>query len=138
MIVVSKCLIGENCKYDGTNNFCPEVMEFLKDKDYVSVCPEMLGGLGCPRKPAEIKGDKVINSENKDVTENFVSGAEKALEIALKNKATLAILKESSPSCGGKTIYSGNFDGKKIKGTGITAKLFKEKGIKVISEKDVM
>lgn len=138
MIVVSRCLTGENCKYDGTNNYCPKVMEFLKDKEYITVCPEMSGGLGCPRLPSEIKDGKVINKAGLDVTENFVKGAEKALEIALKNNATLAIFKESSPSCGGKTIYSGNFDGKKIKGMGITAKLFIEKGIKVISEKDVM
>ncbi len=137
MIVVSACLIGENCKYDGTNNKNQKVLDYLKDKEYVSVCPEMLGSLPCPRIPAEIKDGRVLNKEGEDVTLQFTKGAQKALEIALKNKIDMAILKESSPSCGVNTIYDGNFTSTKIKGLGITAQLFKKQGIKVITEKDV-
>ena len=137
MIVVSACLIGENCKYDGTNNKNQKVLDYLKDKEYVSVCPEMLGSLPCPRIPAEIKDGRVFNKEGEDVTLQFTKGAQKALEIALKNKIDMAILKESSPSCGVNTIYDGNFTSTKIKGSGITAQLFKKQGIKVITEKDV-
>lgn len=137
MIIVSACLAGENCKYDGTNNKNTKVLEFLKDKEYIPICPEMLGSLPCPRIPAEIKGSKVINKEGTDVTVQFKMGAEKTLEIALNNKVDMAILKESSPSCGVNTIYDGNFTSTKIKGSGITAELLKKQGIKVITEKDV-
>ena len=137
MIIVSACLIGENCKYDGTNNKNQKVLDFLKDKEYVSVCPEMLGSLSCPRVPAEIKDGKVFNKVGQDVTIQFKKGAVKALEIALENKAYMAILKESSPSCGVNTVYDGSFTSKKVKGSGITADLFKKQGIKVITEKDV-
>ncbi len=137
MIVVSACLLGENCKYDGTNNKNNKVLDFLQGREYIAICPEMLGSLPCPRIPAEIKGSKVFNKEGKDVTEQFLNGAKKALEIAVKNGADMAILKESSPSCGVNTIYDGNFTGTKIKGSGITAELLKNQGIKVITEKDV-
>lgn len=137
MIVVSACLTGENCKYDGTNNKNQKVLEFLKDKEYVAVCPEMLGGLSCPRVPSEIRDGRVFNKEGVDVTEKFTSGAQQALKIAAENKCSMAIFKESSPSCGVNTVYNGEFTNTKIKGAGICAGLFKKKGIKVISEKEV-
>ena len=137
MIVVSGCLVGENCKYNEENNKSQNVLNFLKDKEYITVCPEMLGSLPCPRDPSEIVGERVINKAGEDVTDNFISGGKKALEIALSNKCTLAILKEGSPSCGKSLVYDGSFSNRKIKGQGITAKMFKEMGIKVISENDV-
>jgi uncharacterized protein YbbK (DUF523 family) len=137
MIVVSGCLVGENCKYNGGNNKNQKVLDFLKGKKYITVCPEMLGNLPCPRYPSEIVGEKVINKIGQDVTENFISGGKKALEIALCNKCTSAILKEGSPSCGNNFVYDGSFTNKKIQGQGITAKMFKEMGIEVISENDV-
>ncbi|MBO5452399.1 MAG: DUF523 domain-containing protein [Clostridia bacterium] len=137
MIVVSACLVGEQCKYDGTDNKNIKVLEFLKDKEYITVCPEMMGGLPCPRIPSEIKGDRVINKNGEDVTEEFCKGACRALEKAEEYGALTAILKESSPSCGVNTIYNGEFSNTKVKGSGITASLFKEKGIKVMTEKDV-
>lgn len=138
MILVSACLIGINCKYSGDNNENEKVKEYLKGKEFTLVCPEQLGGLSTPRPPAEIVGGRVITKEdNKDVTENFVRGAEETLKIAKLYVCSEAILKEGSPSCGCNLIYDGSFSGKKIPGKGITAKLLEEEGIKVKSEKDL-
>lgn len=138
MILVSACLIGINCKYSGDNNENKEVKEYLKGKDFILVCPEQLGCLSTPRPPAEIVDGKVITKEDyKDVTENFVRGAEETLKIAKLYVCSEAILKEGSPSCGCNLVYDGSFSGKKIPGKGITAKLLEEEGIKVKSEKDL-
>lgn len=138
MILVSACLIGINCKYSGDNNENEKVKEYLRSKEFTLVCPEQLGGLSTPRPPAEIVDGRVITKEdNKDVTENFVRGAEETLKIAKLYVCSEAILKEGSPSCGCNLIYDGSFSGKKIPGKGITAKLLEEEGIKVKSEKDL-
>nr|UWI50862.1 DUF523 domain-containing protein [Clostridioides difficile] len=138
MILVSACLIGINCKYSGDNNENEKVKEYLRGKEFTLVCPEQLGGLSTPRPPAEIVDGRVITKEdNKDVTENFVRGAEETLKIAKLYVCSEAILKEGSPSCGCNLIYDGSFSGKKILGKGITAKLLEEEGIKVKSEKDL-
>ncbi|WP_455539548.1 DUF523 domain-containing protein [Terrisporobacter sp.] len=147
MLIVSACLVGVNCKYNGENNDNNKVKEFLKDKQYVLICPEQLGGLTTPRKPSEInsiggkevlKGNsKVISCENKDVTENFIKGAKESLKIAKMFNCKQALLKESSPSCGCNLIYDGSFNGKKISGMGVTAALFNENGIEVFSEKEL-
>lgn len=136
MILVSACLLGIDCKYSGDNNLNKDLIEFLKDKTYIPICPEQLGGLETPRKPAEIKKDKVMTNEGKDVTENFIKGAEESLKISKIFNAEIAILKERSPSCGSNIIYNGSFKGEKIKGKGITAKLLEENGIKVYSEEN--
>lgn len=133
MICVSKCLLGECCRYDGGHMKNDKVLEFLKDKEYVSVCPECLGGLSTPRNPSEIIQGKVISSDGKDVSEAFHIGAQKALEIAQKANCTLAILKENSPSCGSHKVYDGTFTGKKCDGKGVCAALFEKNGIKVVS-----
>ncbi|MGF0553923.1 DUF523 domain-containing protein [Clostridioides difficile] len=137
MILVSACLIGINCKYSGDNNENEKVKEYLKGKEFTLVCPEQLGGLSTPRPPAEIVDGKVITKDNKDVTENFVRGANETLKIANLYVCNEAILKEGSPSCGCNLIYDGSFSGKKIPGKGITARLLEEEGIKVKSEKDL-
>ena len=137
MILVSACLLGEDCKYDGGNNKNESVLKYLDGKKYISVCPEMLGGLKCPRLPSEILCDRVIAKDGKDVTENFASGAKKVLEIALKYNVKEAVLKESSPSCGSNFVYDGSFTKTKIKGMGITAKMLETEGITVKSETDL-
>lgn len=134
MILVSACLLGIDCKYSGDNNLNIELMKFLKDKNYIPICPEQLGGLKTPRKPAEIIGNKIITNEGNDVTENFIKGAEESLKISKIFNSKIAILKERSPSCGSNLIYDGTFKGKKIKGEGITTKLLRENGIEVYSE----
>lgn len=133
MICVSKCLLGENCRYDGGNMRNEKVIDYLKDKEYVSVCPECLGGLTTPREPSEIIHGRVFSCTMKDVDAQFHLGAQKALEIAKQNNCKQAILKEDSPSCGVFRIYDGTFSGKKITGRGVCAKLFEENGIELIS-----
>ncbi len=147
MLIVSACLVGVNCKYNGGNNDNTKVKEFLKDKKYIIVCPEQLGGLTTPRKPSEIdkidgrevlKGNsKVISCDNKDVTNNFIDGAKESLKIAKMFDCNKALLKEGSPSCGCNLIYDGTFTNNKISGMGVTASLFVENNIEVFSEKEL-
>ena len=139
MVLVSKCLLGGNCKYNGGNNFNQKVVEYIDGKDYIEICPECMGGLTTPRDPSEIdlESGRVYSCRGKDVTENFLKGAQQTLEIAKKNKADTAILKQSSPSCGFGLIYDGSFSGRKINGNGITAQLLSENGIKIFTEKDL-
>ena len=136
MIIVSSCLLGKNCKYNGGNNKSNKLIEYLKDKEYIEVCPEVLGGLKIPRQPSEIKNDldrKVINKEGRNVTKYFANGAKKTLKIAKKNHADVAILKSRSPSCGLGKIYDGTFSSKLVDGNGITTELLLKNNIKVIS-----
>lgn len=137
MIFVSACLMGKNCKYSGGNNRNEDVISFLDGKDYFLVCPEVAGGLKCPRPPAEIKGDRVIDKEGKDVTDAFYLGAKKTLDLALEYRPELCILKANSPSCGCGVIYDGTFSGTKIPGNGITTELLVKHGFQVISEKNI-
>ena len=132
-LLVSACLLGENCKYSGGNNYTPAV-EALKEKfDVISVCPEQMGGLPTPRIPAERVGEKVLTREGTDVTAEYRKGAEDALAIAKANGVKFAVLQERSPSCGSECVYDGTFSGKLIPGQGVTAQLLEEHGIKVYS-----
>lgn len=137
MILVSACLLGINCKYDGGNNFNQKVFDLVKEGKAIPVCPEQLGGLKTPRIPSEIKltNEKrcVINSEGEDVTENFEKGAIEVLNLAKELGIKKAILKSKSPSCGVNKIYSGNFDRQLVDGNGITADLLIKNGIEVIT-----
>ncbi len=133
-IMVSACLLGDNCKYNGKNNFNKELIDFLKNYEVIKICPEVMGGLSIPRIPSEIKDNLVINKNNIDVTSFFEKGAIKSLEIAKENNIKIAILKDGSPSCGSNKIYDGTFTNNKINGVGITTKLLKENGITVLNE----
>ena len=136
-LLISACLCGANCKYNGGNNLIKE-FQALKDKyNLVYICPEALGDLKHPRCPSEIINSKVYGQDGIDVTKNFIMGAQKSLEICLKNGCKKALLKESSPSCGVHFVYDGTFSHKKIEGMGITAKLLKENNIELYSENDV-
>ena len=106
-ILVSACLAGINCKYDGTNNYNEKIFELLKEGKAVLVCPEQLGGLTTPRVPSEIINNKVITKDGKDVTKNFKRGAKEVVNLAKKLNIKKAILKSKSPSCGYKKIYNG-------------------------------
>ena len=136
-IIVSECLAGINCRYDGKNNKNEKVLEFIRNNNCILVCPEQLGGLSTPRIPAEILGDKVINKNGEDVTHNFKNGALEALKIAELYNCKKAVLKAKSPSCGSKMIYDGSHTGKLKEGTGITTKLFIENGIEVVNEDEI-
>ncbi len=146
MILISACLAGENVKYSGGNNAVPWLCQWIeKHRDNVLlVCPEVMGGLPVPRLPAEIQRHGtnpedccVVNKVGEDVTAQFRLGAEKVLALVKAHHITAAVLKESSPSCGSSTVYNGTFSGIKIPGSGVTASLLMENGVKVISEKDV-
>lgn len=136
-IIVSACLTGVNCRYDGNSKPCGAVTALRKKYRLIPVCPESLGGLQIPRSPSEILDGRVYSSDGGDVTENFVRGAEKVLEIARKKGCTKAVLKERSPSCGSCEVYDGTFSGKTVSGKGITAALLEENGIEVISEENL-
>lgn len=134
--LVSACLCGVNCKYNGKNNLNKECLKLVKEGKAILVCPEQLGGLTTPRNPSEINENCVITIEGKDVTLNFKKGAEEALNIAKIYNIKKAILKEGSPSCGVKKIYDGTFTGNKISGMGIFARLLINNNIKVISSEE--
>jgi len=139
-IIVSACLAGENCRYDGKNCLNKDIKKLVDAGKAIPVCPEVLGGLPVPRIPAEITvcdgSEKIINRHGEDITEFFKRGAEKTLDIAKENEVMFAILKSRSPSCGNGEIYDGTFGGKLTKGDGITAIKLKEAGIPVISDED--
>ena len=150
MMIVSACLLGENCKYSGGNNKSENVIKYLEDKEYILVCPEQLGGLSTPRNPSEIitygnkDGNdvlsgctKVLSNKGIDVTKNFIQGAEETLKIAKEHNAKTAILKAGSPSCGYKKIYDGTFLGNKIQGMGVTAAILNKENIALLDEDDI-
>lgn len=120
-ILVSSCLLGYDCKYNGKNNYNSKIVELLKEHEVVPVCPEMLGGLSCPRIPCEKVGDKIMDKEGNDYTKQFIKGAEIALNIAKEKQVDFAILQRRSPSCGYSLIYDGTFKGNLIVGSGIFA-----------------
>ncbi len=136
-IIVSACLLGENCRYDGKSKPCQAVINLKEKYNLIPVCPEVMGGLQTPRHPSEIIGDKVTGKDGSDNTKEYKKGAEIALDIALQNGAAKAILKAKSPSCGKGEIYDGTFSGKLKEGNGITAKLFTENGIEVLTEDEI-
>lgn len=136
-VVVSACLLGENCKYSGGNNLDPRVTEFLREHEAIPVCPEVLGGLPVPRVPAEIVDGVVMERDGARVDEAFRRGAAIALERAKQEGAGLAILQPRSPSCGAKQVYDGTFTGRKVPGTGIFAGLLAENGIRTLEPEDL-
>ena len=132
IIAVSACLLGENCKYSGGNNYSEKVARFIQGHEVVSVCPEVLGGLPVPRDSAEIVNGVVKHKDGSSVDAEFRKGAQIALETVLERQVDLVILQSRSPSCGPNTIYDGSFSGKVIPGQGVFAQMLKEKGIKMI------
>ncbi|VYU09477.1 DUF523 domain-containing protein [Clostridium tertium] len=147
MYLISSCLCGVNCKYNGGNNLNSECLELVKEGKAILVCPEQLGGLNTPRIPAEIIGkaedilqgnsnSKIITKDKIDVTSEFLKGAQETLKIANLYNIKKAILKEGSPSCGVKYVYDGTFSSNKISGMGLTAKVLRENGIEVIGDTD--
>lgn len=136
-ILVSACLLGENCNYKGENKKNEKVLSLQEHFNLIPICPECFGGMTTPRIPSEILKDKVINKIGENVTEFFINGAQKALKIAKENNCKFAILKSNSPSCGSGNVYDGTFTGTLINGDGITSKLLKENGIIIFNENQV-
>ncbi len=136
-LLVSACLLGENCKYNGGNNYSEKVSEYIKGHEVISVCPELLGGLMTPRESAEMVDGRVQLKDGTSVDEAFRKGAGLALWIAKEQKIDLAILQSRSPSCGVNQIYDGSFTGRLVNGQGVFARLLKEEGIPVIDVADL-
>lgn len=146
MILVSACLCGVNCRYDGADNNIEIIHKLLKEGAALPVCPEQLGGLATPRIACEIQGGtgvdvldkkaKVINKANTDLSENFIRGAEETLKLALATGVTKAVFKSRSPSCGAGQVYDGSFKSKLIPGDGVTTALLKKHGIEVITAEE--
>lgn len=136
-ILVSACLLGTNCKYNGKNNKNERVLEFIKDKEVIPICPEIMGGMMTPRAAAERVGDKVLTEDGIDVTKEFKKGANEVLYLAELFNVKKALLKAKSPSCGNNVIYDGTFTHTKTEGSGITSELLKANGITIITEEDI-
>lgn len=134
MILISACLIGMACRYDGQSRPNEKVIRYIRDKWWLPVCPEQMGGLPTPREQAEIVGNRILSLNGKDVTQAFEKGAKETLKLAKMACATEAILKAKSPSCGCGMIYDGTFSGTLRPGSGKTAQLLMENDIRVFSE----
>ena len=136
-IMVSACLLGQKCKYNGGDNYSEAVAEYIKGHEIIPVCPEVEGGLPIPRIPSEIVNGVVTNAEGENVDREFRKGAELCLKKALEEHVDLAILQSRSPSCGVNQIYDGTFTGKLISGKGVFARLLEENGIKTIDVEEI-
>ncbi|HEX3011944.1 MAG TPA: DUF523 domain-containing protein [Syntrophomonadaceae bacterium] len=148
MILISACLCGKNCKYNGGNNTHPHFVAMYNNKEVLPVCPEELGGLSTPRKPCEIRGGtgldvlknlaRVVNTENINESSKFIKGAQETLKIARDNQIDLAILQDRSPSCGVGVIYDGTFSKNLTRGDGVTAAALRQSGVNVITAADYL
>ena len=137
-IMVSACLAGENCKYNGGNNRNEKVLQLMAMNDVITVCPEQMGGLPTPRVSSEICNGVVTSKNGQIVDREFRLGADRCLEIARREQPDLIVLQSRSPSCGVKQRYDGTFSGTLINGSGVTAKLLMENGFNVIDVEDMI
>ena len=136
-ILVSGCLLGENCKYNGGNNYNPRVVEFLKDKEVISICPEMMAGMGCPRNPIEIVDGVLTDCHGKNVDSLIRKSVMEIMERIRDEEIQCAILQSRSPTCGVNQVYDGTFFGKLIPGSGVFAKSLMDAGYRVIDGEDI-
>ena len=138
-LLISMCLLGEPCRYDGKSvPLDGTIIEKLKEKyTLVTVCPEQEGGLPTPRIPAERQGENVVRRDGVDVTAEYRKGAEVALSLCRKHNISIALMKAKSPSCGAGRIYDGTFSGTLTDGDGVTVSLLSGNGIKIFTENDI-
>lgn len=136
-IMVSACLLGVKCRYNGGGQLQEELLELMRDHSLIPVCPEQLGGLPTPRTPAERVGEKVMTRNGEDVTAQYQKGALEAAGLAKLFDCGCAVLKERSPSCGSGQRYDGTFQGKLTTGDGVAAACLKEMGIPVFGESQI-
>lgn len=135
-ILVSACILGVNCKYNGRSNRNDKVISYLQDKEVIAVCPEMLAGLPSPRPCAELVRGKITNELGQDVDAVFKQGVTRAMAQVKGQSVELAVLQSRSPTCGVKTIYDGTFSGRLINGTGLFAAELQKAGYKVMDVAD--
>lgn len=136
-ILISRCLLGVPCRYDGKSVPVPDLEEALTRAGHtlIPICPEVDGGLHTPRPPAELQSDgRVVNQEGKEVTAQYQAGAELAARLAQEHGCTVAVLKAKSPSCGGRQVYDGSFSKRLIPGQGCAARRLAEMGVKLLDE----
>lgn len=136
-ILVSACLLGKNCRYDGKSKPCDSVIALRDKYNLIEVCPEQLGGLSTPRTACEIVVDKVISENGEDKTKEYLLGAQKALEIAKENNCKYAVLKHKSPACSPDKVYDGSFSKNLVNGMGVAARLLSQNGIRVLYEDEL-
>jgi uncharacterized protein YbbK (DUF523 family) len=136
-LLISACLLGIPCRYDGRSVKAVDIECLAEKFELIPVCPEIYGGLSTPRTPSERVGDKTLMKDGRDVTENYLRGAEAAYSLCESLGCTLALLKERSPSCGKNKIYDGSFTGTLIDGEGVTAEYLRERGIKIFGESEI-
>lgn len=136
-IVVSACLLGRNCKYNGGNNFSPRVAEFVKDREVVEVCPEVLAGLGIPRTPIEIRDGIVVDRDGNRVDEAIRAAVAQLLAELEGEKIHCAVLKSRSPTCGVRQVYDGSFSGTLVEGAGVLAQALMDAGYRVIDAEEL-
>ena len=136
-VLVSACLLGENCKYNGGNNYSQPVIDQLKDKEVIPVCPELQAGMGCPRIPIEIVDGVLMDREGNNVDAAMRAAIREILESVRGEDIACAILKSRSPTCGVKQVYDGTFSGKLVSGAGLFAQALQEAGYYLIDSEDV-
>lgn len=136
-VLVSACLLGENCKYNGGNNYNPKVVEFLKDKEIIPVCPELLAGLGVPRTPVEIVNGTARDRDDNDVDTCLREAVRGVMEELDLEAIDCAVLQSRSPTCGVNQVYDGSFSGRLIPGSGLFAQALREAGCRVIDAEDI-
>lgn len=136
-ILVSACLLGENCKYNGGNNYNEAVVEYVKGKKIIPVCPEMMAGMGCPRTPIEIVNGVVMDRNGNCVDDTIRTAVAAVLELVRKEEIRCAVLQSRSPTCGVNEIYDGTFSGRLISGSGVLAQALKDSGCRVIDAEDI-
>ena len=136
-VLVSACLLGVSCRYDGRSKGHPLAEELLKKHTVIPICPEIFGGLPTPRPPAERQGDGVFTENGADVTDNYRRGAEEVLRLARLYGCEVAILKERSPACGSGQIYDGSFSHTLTGGFGVAAELLESSGVRVMGESEI-
>ena len=136
-VLVSACLLGRNCKYNGGNNYDEAVVEYLKNKEVIAVCPEVLAGLGVPRTPIEIVNGVLLDRNGNNVDVSVRAAVAQILEQIRSEEIECAILKSRSPTCGVKQVYDGSFSGNLIEGAGSLAQALKDAGYKTIDAEDL-
>lgn len=136
-ILVSACLLGENCKYNGGNNYCPAVVAFAEGKDVIPVCPEMEAGYGCPRTPIEIVDGVLFDKNGNNVDAPMRDAIAAILQRIERQQIGCAVLKSRSPTCGVRQVYDGTFSGTLKEGMGLFAQALQEAGISVIDSEEI-
>ena len=136
-IIVSACLLGENCKYSGGNNYDPRVEAFVQSREVIRVCPERLAGLGIPRAPMEIVDGVLRNQDGTSVDEPVRRAVAQILEQIQEEDIECAVLQSRSPTCGVRQVYDGTFSRKLVAGSGVLAQALKEAGYRVIDREEL-